>query len=233
MTTNDVASSLSGPLEVATFPEQLTARLMTPGERPRVAGYDVETDLARHYSPGDLLYLSLTGELPNERASRVLRVVLVFLAPVSIAHASTHGASLARLCGAATSSVIGVACIGLAEQARVLVHEHRDLLTWLETKEGTLPSAFLARDEADRASVARLLDALSDTDFDVSALPTATREAALLILLFQLGLRRATQLEAAIVCARLPATIAEAFATKTTSFNHYPMNLPRYEYEES
>jgi hypothetical protein len=53
------------------------------------------------------------------------------------------------------------------------------------------------------------------------------------MILFALGFTRPAQLEAAVVCARLPATIAEAFATKTTSFNHYPMNLPRYEYEES
>jgi hypothetical protein len=233
MSNHDVASPLSGPLEATTFPEQLTARITTPGERPRVAGYDVEADLARHYAPADLLFLSLTGELPDSRASRVFGVVLVFLAPVSIAHASTHGASLARLCGAATSSVIGVGCIGLAEQARVLVQDHRELLAWLDTKDGDVPTTFLAQDDAERASVARLIDALSAAGFDGSALATVTRDAALLMLLFELGFRRATQLEATIVCARLPTTIAEAFSTKTTSFNHYPMNLPRYEYEES
>lgn len=104
MSADDTAlGPLPGPLEVSSFPEQLTARLVTPGERPRIGGYDVESDLARHYAFSDLLFLSLTGELPDARESAVLGVALGFLAPVSIAHASTHGASLARLCGAVTS----------------------------------------------------------------------------------------------------------------------------------
>lgn len=225
---------LSGPLEAATFPEQLTARVVTPGARPRIAGYDVESDLARHYAFSDVLFLSLAGELPSSVESVAFGVALGFLAPVSIAHASTHGASLARLCGAVTSSIIGVGCIGLAEQGRVLVHDHRDLLAWLEHKDGPLPPRFRAQDEADRASVARLAEALSPTGFegiDLSLDPS--RAAALLMVLYALGLTRPAQLEAAVVCARLPTTIAEALATKTTSFNHYPMNLPRYEYEES
>lgn len=234
MSAHDVAGRLlSGPLEESTFPEQLTARVVTPGERPRIAGYDVEGDLARHYQPSDVLFLSLTGELPDARQSAALSVVLTFLAPVSIAHASTHGASLARLCGAVTSSVIGVACVGLAEQARVLVHEHRALFGWLDTKQGPMPSAFRARDDGDRSATARLATALSGAGFDTSALPSAARDATLLMVLHALGLRRPAQLEAAIVSARLPTAIAEALATKTTSFNHYPMNLPRYEYEES
>lgn len=223
-----------GPLESASFPDQLTARVVTPGDRPRIAGYDVESDLARHYAFSDILLLSLTGELPDARESAALTIALGFLAPVSIAHASTHGASLARLCGATTSSIIGVGCIGLAEQARVLVHEHLSLLAWLEENDGPLPQQYRASSEEERASVERLRQALSFAGFDrIDLSPNPTREAALVMLLFALGLRRPAQLEAAVVCARLPAAVAEALATKTTSFNHYPMNLPRYEYEES
>ena len=99
------ASELDGPLDSgASFPARLTARVVTPGERPRVHGYDVEGDLALHYQPTDLLFLLLMGELPTPAVSRAFSVVLMFLAPVSVAHASTHAAVVGRLCGAPASS---------------------------------------------------------------------------------------------------------------------------------
>ena len=111
------AEEFVGPLEgSAAFPERLTARVVTPGERPRVHGYDVEGDLARHYQPSDLLFLMLKGELPPPAASRAFAVASMFLTPVSVAHASTHAAVVGRLCGATPRSSFGVAAIGAAEQ---------------------------------------------------------------------------------------------------------------------
>jgi len=69
-----------GPLEEASFPEQLSARVVTPGANPRLHGYDVEGDLARHYQPSDLLFLLLIGELPAAPVSRAFSVALMFLA---------------------------------------------------------------------------------------------------------------------------------------------------------
>ncbi|HEX6764634.1 MAG TPA: hypothetical protein VF103_04130, partial [Polyangiaceae bacterium] len=60
-----MTSQRSGPLEKAPFPAQLTARVMTPGKNPRLHGYDVEGDLAAHYTTSELVLLSLTGELPS------------------------------------------------------------------------------------------------------------------------------------------------------------------------
>jgi hypothetical protein len=228
-------TELAGPLEgTGAFPERLTARVVTPGHRPRVHGYDVEGDLAKHYTHSDLLFLSLTGDLPDTAASAAFSVALVFLSPVSIAHASTHGASLARLCGATTSAVLGVAAIGLAEQARMLVAEHRDLLRWLDASEGELPAEFRTQDEREREAVDRLVDAVTRTGFQSPVLRAfPTRDAALLILLHSLGFRRTSQLEAVVVAARLPSTMAEALAGKAVNFNGYPINLPRYEYDPS
>ena len=106
---------LDGPLESgAVFPARLTARVVTAGARPSVHGYDVEGDLARHYQASDLLFLTLMGELPSAAISRAFSVALMFLGPVSVAHASTHAAVVGRLCGTPTSSVFGVAAIGAA-----------------------------------------------------------------------------------------------------------------------
>jgi hypothetical protein len=226
--------TLEGPLESGSFPETLTARVVTPGERPRIHGYDVEGDLARHYGPTDVLLLSLTGELPSPAAAAALRVALTFAAPVSVAHASTHAAVLARLCGSTVSSIIGVTAIALAEQARVVLDEHRALLAWLVAPTSELPLEHRARNAADSESVHRLRDALEHTGLSVPNLALGpARDAAILLVLAACGLRRREQLEGALVTARLPGAFAEAMAERVVDFAHYPINLPRYRYEES
>jgi hypothetical protein len=229
------APVLDGPLESgASFPARLSARVVTPGERPCVHGYDVEGDLARHYQPSDLLFLFLSGELPTAAVSRAFAVVSLFLAPVSVAHAATHAAVVGRLCGTPASSSFGVAAIGAAEHARWLLDEHRELIAWLRAPNGSLPARFHARDAADQAAVQRLELALAPTGLAVPALAERpSRDAALLMVLFAVGFQRNEQLEAVIALARLPSAIAEALAESPTNFGNYPINLPRFAYTES
>lgn len=228
------APEFSGPLESGQFPDKLTARVITPGARPRVHGYDVETDLARHYGATDLVLLSLTGELPVEPARAAFEVAWLFLAPVSVAHAGPHATVLSRLCGSTASSMLGVAAIGLAEQARALVAEHADLLRWLKSKADALPARYRAQEPEERDAVERLRQALAGTGLVVQALEqTPTRDAALLSVLFACGLRRPEQLQAVIVLARLPSALAEGFAERATNFANYPINLPAFAYQES
>jgi hypothetical protein len=225
---------LWGPLESGQFPDKLTARVITPGARPHLHGYDVETDLARHYGVTDLVLLSLTGELPAEPARAAFEVAWLFLAPVSVAHAGPHATVLARLCGATASSMFGVAAIGLAEQARALISDHTELLRWLRSETHALPARFQGQKPDDQASVERLRRALADTGLVVRALEqNPTRDAALLSVLFACGLRRPEQLEAVIVLARLPSALAEGFAERATNFANYPINLPAFAYQES
>jgi len=229
------AGTLVGPLEGgASFPAHLTARVITPGERPRVHGYDVEADLARHYQASDLLFLLLLGELPKAPVSRAFSVALMFLAPVSVAHASTHAAVVGRLCDAPSRSMFGVAAIGAAEHASSLLDEHRELLVWLLSPRGPLPERFRARDEADVAAVQRLTAALEPTGLSIPALAEGpSRDAALLMVLFAVGFTVRERLEAAIMLARLPSGIAEALAERPTNFGNYPINLPRFTYTEA
>ena len=222
-----------GPLEVASFPEQLQARVVTPGANPRLHGYDVEGDLAAHYRGSELTLLSLTGELPSEEALAMFEVASAFLAPVSVAHASAHAAVLARLCGATTSATIGTAAIGLAEQARALLDQHEDLLRWLGKPTDDLPEPFRATGPEEAASVERLRTLLSKRGVTVPSLDRGpTRTAALLMLLHAAGLDQRGSIEVAIVLSRMPIVIAEALAERPTNFGNYPMNLPRFSYEE-
>jgi hypothetical protein len=225
--------ALRGPLETETFPEQLSARVVEPGPSPRVHGYEVEADLALFYRASDLTLLSLTGELPASFASAAFEVACMFLAPISVAEAPVHAAVLARLCAAPSSSIAAVAAIALSQQARELVVEHEPLLAWLRTGKGELPVRYRSEDQEQVESVARLSRALSAREFSHPVLAQRpTRFAALVSVLFACGLEQPAQLEAVILLARLPSTLAEGLAEKPTNFAGYPINLPAYVYEE-
>jgi len=114
-----------------------------------------------------------------------------------------------------------------------LLDKHSALFAWLASTDGPLPAQYLAADQDDRASTARLREALALTGLSVPELDAVPkRDAALLIVLFRCGIKDRAQLETAIVTARLPSTLAEAMAVKVTDFDHYPANLPRYLYRD-
>ena len=224
----------SGPLESGNFPDKLLARVVTPGRQPRLHGYDVEADLAQHYSPSEVAYLAITGELPEPDAAAALDAVLVFASPVSVACAPTHAAVLSQLCGANSGATLGVAAIALAEQAKSLLYEHEELLTWLNAPAAPFPSQFQSMKTEDRDAVERLVSALRPSRLVV---PTLSHEpapdAAVIAVLHACGLRSSRQIEALLVWTRLPVVLAEAFAETEANFKNYPINLPHYEYQEA
>jgi hypothetical protein len=226
------SSTSKGPLDDAEWPDKLTARVVTPGPCPRVHGYDVEGDLARHYSFVETVLLALTGKLPSADEAHAFDVALEFAAPASVQEAPTHAAVLARICVASTSQIQGAAAIALAEQARVLVAEH---VAWLEMLAGPLaeaPPGYRAKTDAERESVDRLRRALRGT-LDVPVLRLdLTRSAALVAVLHACGLRAAELIECALVLARLPVAMAEALATPAGSHRQYPVQLPAIAYAE-
>ncbi len=224
-------NTLPGPLDDENpFPDVIKARVVTVGANPRVRGYDVESDLARHYGTADLTLLALTGELPSDAARRAFEVASLFLAPLPVNEAATHAAVVAKLFGAKSTSVVAVAAIGVAEHARTVLDEHAPLLAALKAKNVELPPEHRARTEDDRAAVERLREVLP-RELEVPALSQdPTRTAALIAVLYACGLRRREQLEAVLVHARLPCVLAEALAERATNFANYPTNLPLFSY---
>ncbi len=226
------AAPFEGPLELTQFPSTLSARVVTPGPSPRLHGYAMRTDLARNYGTDERFLLSLTGELPSVEQARAFSVACWFFAEVSVADASVHAAVLSSLCGASSNAVIGAASLALAEHARFEVAQAEELLEWLKARDGDLPAACRAqpsstRDELDTLAATLAANALAMPAFP--ELPTLT--AALWALLYDAGLVRPEQLEAALVFARLPIALAEAFAQTACQFASYPTNLPRYSYQ--
>jgi len=222
-----------GPFDAYAWPEKLAARVVTPGPSPQVHGYEVETDLARHYRFSDLIYLGLTGELPDDRASLGFELALLFAAPVPVTHAPTHAALLARICCVAAGNIFSVAAATLGTQARHLLERHRLLLAWLERPEGSPPSGALSSDEPDRAAVDRLAAELDRRGIRCAVHDSPfSREAALLVLLHACGIRQREAIESALVLAGLPLCVAEAMAVAPCSMREYPANLTPFLYVE-
>jgi hypothetical protein len=231
---NERKREFSGPIEENDWPDKLKAHVVTPGPRPRIHGYDVEGDLARHYSFAETILLTLTGEPPEEETGKAFEIALQFLAPISIAEAPAHAAMLARMCGAEASGVTQVGTTALAEQARSTIDGYTSVLESLErvglarkVERGPAPAS-------ERAAIELLGQHLARVGFDSECLSGQERlDGAILCLLQRIGLRKRWQLEAAFVVCRLPAVVAEAFAVTPGEFKDYPMDLPPFEYEAS
>lgn len=224
---------LRGPLDAVEWPSKLTARVVSPGARAMLHGYDVEEDLARHYTFAEVVLLALTGEPPSPETGRAFEAALVFASPVPVAEAPSHAAVVARACAASVNQIQSVAAIALAEQTSALVALHRG---FIETLSGSfpaeLPQLWRARDDEERASVARLRRALTGT-VEVPALAhDVSRPAALIATFHACGLRSSDRIECALTWARLPIALAEALATKPGTHLEYPLMLPDTVYTE-
>jgi hypothetical protein len=217
-----------GPLESRAWPTQLEAFAVTPGSEPRLMGYDVEGDLARAHRFSDLLFLAVAGELPEPPVSRAFEIALVFLLPLSVAHAPVHAAALSRICGARTSGVLSVASLSLAEDASEIFLRCRAVL---EQPMTTLGSEHGSSSAEETASVTRLTTLL-DGVLDVPLLAQGPgRTLALLAVLWACGLRTEEQVVAVLTMARLPSAVAEAAPRTPLGFGRYPTLTPPIEYE--
>lgn len=224
----------AGPVESQPWPTQVDAHVVTPGSRPRMHGYDVEHDLAKGGSLTEIMLLAITGELPSKAARDAVDVALQFAAAVSVAEASVHATALGKLSGASVAGLVSIAAIGLAEQARADLDALDDWASKLAADRCAPPPASArARDEDDRASVARLRARLAATKLDVPAFAhDLGRFAGIVAVLVAAGVREPASIVALVVAARLPTAIAEASHVKVADFRSYPMNTPAFEYED-
>jgi hypothetical protein len=219
-----------GPVDSTPWPLDLTSRVVDDApEGPRIHGYDVRDDLARHFSFAEVVLTTLAGQAPSREVGRAFEIALTFLSPMSIGEAPAHAGSLARLCGARASGVLAVACLALTEQSRALVDAQANLLAWLDKPSGALPSSARAVSDGDRAAVAKLRQAIAPMNAPgLDADPSL--DAALLAVLHACGLTTRDGIEAALLVARIGCAAAEGFAVKPASFRDYPMNNPPHRY---
>ncbi len=220
-----------GPVDDVAWPEELAARVVLPGDEPRVHGYDVQSDLATHYRFGETLLIYLGGEAPDQDRGRAFEIAMTFASVLDAGEAPAHAGIVARMCGAPASGVVAVAATALTERNRVIVSNHRELFAWLALGDAALPSTCRARDDGDRAATVRLRRALPASFANASVFSRdPSKEACVIATLFACGLQRPEQVEAALTIATLASACAEAFAATPGDFRGYPMNTPKFEY---
>lgn len=218
----------NGALDDTQWPEQLVARAIEAGTTDdRLHGYAVLTDVCRHYRYSDLIYLAIVGELPTDRASLLFHVGLCAWSSLSVKEAPVHVSLLSRVSAGRIGSAIAAGTIALADQTRLLLERHAQLLDWLRVPDADVPVQYLVDGSA----------ALHDTLLALGIRPRfarrdMTREAASLALLFEAGLVDPEQLQAAIITARTTSLVAESLATGPRDLSQYPVKLPPFHYVE-
>lgn len=230
------------PLDSTGIDATLDAFIIEDGERLRIHGFDVHEDLAHHYSFAEVILLTLCGTPPDEATGTAFAIALIAASPVPIAEAPTHAARIAHVCSADTAGIASLAAIALAEQARWLIDEHKELLLWLTTPSPPpLAPQFQAaqfqpenpsRTTAIRTQVRHLQNALprpfrQDPIFHQDP----TLWAAILTIFVRCGLHNPSHLLTTLLTARITSTIAEAMAGERGQLQSYPANLPQFIYK--
>jgi hypothetical protein len=230
MTTSTWKPPAPGVLDDTAWPEKLVARAVQPGTTDdRLHGYEVLRDVGRNYRYADLVYLAITGELPDDGASALFHVALCSFATLAVNEAPAHVGVLSRICGGTVASALGAGALTLAEQAHHIVTRNEAVIAWFATPARELPQSALAEDADERAWVQTLRDAAPTA---TSVRPEMSRDAARLALLHDAGIRDANQLEAAIVMSRMNGLVAEVLVTGPRDLGEYPVKLPPFQYVE-
>lgn len=213
--------------------ETLDSWVVDDSGPPRIHGYDVESDLAPNYGFVDLLLLSLTGELPDDGASRAVEIVMSFLAPVSSSDGPAHVAVLASLCAAPYQRVVEAGAIGLAEAIGCDIDDVAEVLRWLDDPTTPFPERHRVASADEGASVQRLHACLQAQGTDVPVFAqNPSRLAACVGVLHHAGLIRPIQIATVFIVAQLPAVAAEAAAVRPLGFRDYPLWVPKFRYAE-
>jgi hypothetical protein len=218
------------PMDDYEAPEELTARVVSPEPCPRLHGFDVQGDLVRNYDFAEVVFTALVGRTPERHEGRGLNVLMGFLLPICVAEAPSHGAVIARLCGAQSQRVVATAAVALCEQARFELDRHAPLLEWLEQGcQGPPPASCAGADRQEQDAVERLHDCLQAAGMSVPAQDSSlSLPAAIIVGLFACGLTLTWQLEAIWCLARLPAVASEAMAVSPGAFSQYPIRQPTF-----
>jgi hypothetical protein len=232
MKENSMGISYTGPVEEQDWAGRLQAHVVTPGNRPRIHGYDVRGDLLENISFPGLILLTLTGELPEPEVLLAFEKAMVFLAPVSVAEAPVHASVLAGLCGSNTSGMTGVAAITLAQQAGWIIAEHQSLFQSLAAGNKPPHEQFKPKSVEEQEDTELLVKALEKAGLKPpEALKGLNPIAAALTVLHECcNLTDPGLLEAVLVLVRIPCALAEGRSVKPGGFRNYPIDLPPFVY---
>lgn len=219
----EVTTPLADMHTVASFP----AHVVEPGPTPRLHGYGLHDDLARHYTFAESILLALTGELPERNAGRAFSVAMTFLMDTPITEAATHAARVCVVGKGGIGSVASVGALGVVAQCQRDAQDFDAVLAAIEV--GRVPRELAAHSYRERLAVARLRTALPWPELgllasDIALLP------AILATLIRCGIRSEELATVALIHGRLVSTLAEGFGSGDRSFSGLPAKLPEFFY---
>jgi len=213
--------------EDSRFATQLGARVVDrSGAEPRIQGFDVTSDLARHFTFAEMALIALTGAEPTETVSTALQRALVLLSPIGVESAPSHLGVLTRLVSQSHAASVGTAANVLAQQAAACVAERAQLLDAL--REGGVPVLGTTT-----GGTTGSLGALFENCSRIAQQPwfvCLDQLSAAIAILFECGLRENWQLESALFLAWCPCVMAEVGSCQNDPIESYPINLPRFRY---
>lgn len=219
-----------GAFESTTWPDKLLARAVDEQSGAvRLHGYDVVRDLAVHYRHSDVVYLAVTGRLPDEAQSWLVHVASVSLSTVGINEAPAHIGHLARLCGATIASIFGATALAAADAAQRFASEYRDLQPWI-ARGAPAPVPYAAAAESEATYVQSMVTTARRHATVPANVERLNRRASEVALLVCAGVETAEHLEALLAWALSSGAISEALLTIPGEFNRYPAVLPEFRY---
>ncbi len=214
------------------FATQLEARVVDDsGSEPRIHGFGVRSDLAKHFAVADVMFLALTGEEPLPRQSESLRRALVLLAPIGAGSAPSHLGILAHMVARDYAASLASSAAALAERAATVVADRTLLLAAL--REDRLPRELPLAPEEEEAAL-EIATLFADCS-EVAKRPWFVRldaTSAAIAVLFECGLTDNWQLESMLFWAWAPCVMAEMGTRARDPMDAYPINLPRFRYVE-
>lgn len=215
-------------------PAKLPAYVVSPAPDPRIHGYAVTEDLARHASFVDVGWLALTGELPTPGERAALERALILLSPLHVGEGPTHAAVLARVAGASDEVIAPIAATALGQYTAEEISQLAPLFAWLEGQ-GAVPDTAVETAPTPEQRHAYEDTAARTAEWLGAPLPSGvvlTRVATAYALLYRLGVADPLRLQALSCWARMPVVFAEAACNKSGRVAGYPARLPDYAYVE-
>jgi hypothetical protein len=198
----------------------------------------VAADLGHGAGFLDVVWLSLTGELPTDTEREALSRAMTWLAPLHLGEGPAHAAVLARVAGAPDEVIGAISVVALGQRIHHQLQSFAPMFAWLAARTGPLPTEIqeprptdAQRSAWDRLSTdsARWFGA----EHRLPVEPVFRREAAAWAILHQLGVRDELRLQALGTVAQLPTIMAEAACTQPGSVMRYPtLSAPPYTYVE-
>lgn len=199
------------PVAANSWPQTLDAHVVSPGPDPRVHGYCLRSDLARHYDFGEFVITALVGVPPTPSWGKAVNMALIVLAGAGVDSAGVHVATLARRCGADDRSTLQTGMLGLVEEVSAEVAH--------PPASGVTASAL----EFYRSLPQDVQTAIGE--------PACPLRPYALRVLAEAGLSSPMQQMLALSIARLPTLAAEAIAAPSGDVRGYPMQLPKFDYQ--